>query len=364
MNDKYCVDSLDRCQQFELVKNPIRNCRELGGAIVMLAGVSVCQNQSTADAFGSGANSFNIAFVNIGNPCNAADTMGDPSPAGSVGYSFRMGIYEVSEDMVAKANSLGGLGITISSRGANKPASDVSWNEAARFVNWLNESSGYSPAYKFNTQPAQTGYSPNDGISLWQVGDAGYNAANPYRNADAHYYLPSTDEWYKAAYYNPESGSFFRYPTGSDSAPRSVVGGTASGTAVYYSPAYPVEASGPADITNAGGLSPYGTMGQGGNVFELLETSFAGGNGNTGSPRLVRGGYWVSDGDLDLRSSGGGWAADPDYGDLTVGFRVVAVPEPERCAGAVGIAILGAGVWTRRKKAQSGIARRAMPTRT
>lgn len=31
-------------------------------------------------------------------------------------------------------------------------------------------------------------------------------------------------------------------------------------------------AAGPADITLAGGLSPYGTMGQGGNVYEWMET--------------------------------------------------------------------------------------------
>ena len=72
------------------------------------------------------------------------------------------------------------------------------------------------------------------------------------------------DEWFKAAYYDPTAnggvGSYWRLPTGSNSAP--VPGGTAEGTAVYNQPS----SQGPADIDNAGGLSPYGIMGMGGNV--------------------------------------------------------------------------------------------------
>ena len=84
----------------------------------------------------------------------------------------------------------------------------------------------------------------------------------------ARYFLPSVDEWYKAAYYDPTSGVYYDYPTGSDTAPTAVASGTAAGTAVYNQ----LLAQGPADITLAGGLSPYGTMGQGGNVSELEET--------------------------------------------------------------------------------------------
>ena len=65
-----------------------------------------------SDTFGSGANTFNIDFVTIGNPGNVADTTGNPNPAGSVAYTFRMGQFEISEQMIDKANTLGGLGIT------------------------------------------------------------------------------------------------------------------------------------------------------------------------------------------------------------------------------------------------------------
>lgn len=42
-------------------------------------------------SFGSGANSFQMEFVTIGNPGNAADTTGLPNPAGAVGYTYGIG---------------------------------------------------------------------------------------------------------------------------------------------------------------------------------------------------------------------------------------------------------------------------------
>src|SRR3954447_11680964 len=98
-------------------------------------------NHTLADTFGSGANTFNIEFVTIGNPGNAADTTGQPNPAGSVPYTYRIGQFEISEQMINKANAEGGLGLTKDTRGPDKPATSVTWNEAARFVNWLNTSS-------------------------------------------------------------------------------------------------------------------------------------------------------------------------------------------------------------------------------
>jgi hypothetical protein len=104
-----------------------------------------------ADSFGSGANQFDIDFVTIGNPGNAPDDISaSPDFAGSVAQTYRIGQFEVSEDMINKANTLGGLGLTHNNRGANKPATSISWFEAAQFVNWLNTDSGSTPAYKFS----------------------------------------------------------------------------------------------------------------------------------------------------------------------------------------------------------------------
>jgi formylglycine-generating enzyme len=280
-----------------------------------------------ADTFGSGANSFDIEFATIGNPGNAADTTGAPNPAGQVDYAYRIGKFEISEQMIDNANLLGGLGITKDTRGPDKPATSTSWNEAARFVNWLNTTSGSTPAYKFAVQPGEANYIANANIELWTAGDAGYNPSNLYRNSSARYFLPSVDEWYKAAYYDPTSGVYYEYPTRSDSAPDGTdFEGDPLFDAVYFDG---FNQGGPNDITNAGVLSPYGTMGQGGNVNEWQETDVDLLNGPTpsSSNRVARGGYWA--GSLDLVATRR-LGVNPSVEFNIFGFRVAstAVPEP------------------------------------
>ena len=111
------------------------------------------QSYATAGliTFGSGGNQFTMNFVDIGNAGNADDTTGTPNPAGAVAYAYGLGKYEVSEDMITKFNASQALQITKDTRSVDKPATSVSWNEAARFTNWLNTSTGGSAAYKFTT---------------------------------------------------------------------------------------------------------------------------------------------------------------------------------------------------------------------
>jgi sulfatase modifying factor 1 len=279
-----------------------------------------------ADTFGSSTNEFEIQFVAIGNPGNAPDITGNPNSSGSVSTKYRIGKYEISEQMIDKANLAGGLSITTDLRGADKPATSVTWNEAARFVNWLNISSGSPPAYKFSSQPGEPGYSATADIQVWTSGDAGYNPTNLYRNNRARYFLPNVDEWYKAAFYDPASGTYFDYPTGSNSVPTPVASGTADGTAVYNGQ------SGPADVVLAGGTNAYGTIGQAGNALEWLETDLDLVNGpNPGaSNRSVRGGWWDVPSAILTRQVGLG-DYSPDFENPAVGFRVASialVPEP------------------------------------
>lgn len=298
--------------------------------VFVIAPLLICLSYTFArgDTFGSGANTFNIDFVTIGNPGNAADTTGSPNPAGSVAYTYRIGTYEISRDMVTKANTLGNLGLTLNDltayggNGVNRPANGTSWNEAARFVNWLNTSTGSAPAYKFAIQPGEPGYNTFQDILLWAPGDPGYNANNLFRNSLAHYFLPSVDEWYKAAFYDPTNAIYYDNPSGSNTAPTAVAGGTAPGTAVYNQPT----PSGPADITLAGGSSPYGTMGQGGNLFEWEETEYDLVNDSSSSQRGVRSGCWFS-GFLQLLDSYRD-GAEPTYVSDSIGFRVASIPEP------------------------------------
>ena len=294
--------------------------------------------------FEIGGNQFTMNFVDIGNAGNADDTTGRPNPAGAVGYAYGLGKYEVSEDMITKYNrnygTANSLVITKHTRGVAKPATSVSWNEAARFTNWLNTSTGGSAAYKFTTSGV------NDNIALWGSGDAGYDASNPYRNSLAKYVLPSMDEWYKAAYYNPTTSTYFDYANGSDTAPTAVASGTGVGTAVYNGQ------TGPADVNLAGGLSPYGIMGLGGNVWEWEETSFDLNNSSGSSGRGIRGGIWINL--SDSLSSSSRLTGNPAGGNVSFGFRVASlsssaasVPEP----GTFGVlSLVGLGLVAYRKR--------------
>lgn len=295
--------------------------------------------------FGSGSNQFNMEFVTIGNPGNLADTTGTPNPAGAVGYTYAIGKFEVSEDMITKYNANFGtannLVITKDTRGVNKPATSVSWNEAARFVNWLNTSTGNQAAYKFTTSGV------NDDIAFWTSGDAGYDASNPYRNSLAKYFLPSYNEWYKAAFYNPTNSTWYDYANGSNTAPTPVASGTTADTAVYNQPV----PQGPADVDQAGGLSPYGVMGLGGNVLEWDETSVDLANSSVSTGRGRRGGNWLG-GSALLSSSFRGFNL-PNFVSSGMGFRVASqsssapVPEPTSMA-IFGLAALGMAYRARR----------------
>ena len=308
--------------------------------------------------FGSDGNQFSMEFVQIGSPGNAAGTTGSPNPAGSVGYTYSMGVNEVSRDMVAKANNLGGLGITLQNmtslggNGVNRPATGTSWNEASRFVNWLNTTSGFSPAYNFAAQPGEGGYSANANLLLWQPGDPGYDAANPFRNSLANYVLPTADEWYKAAYFDPTAnggaGGYNNFATGSDTAPAAVASGTVAGTAVYGQSF----TQGPADVMSAGGLSPLGTMGQSGNILEWEESATDQLNSSGSALRGFRGGVWT-DTSSSLQSSMRG-GADPMSVGSGIGFRVaslstVAVPEPSSILFTLYAAVCGLGYRGRRR---------------
>ena len=290
--------------------------------------------------FGTGPDEFTMEFVTIGNPGNVADTTGTPNPAGAVPYTFGMGKYEVSRDMVTKANASSAvdgtgssLGITLTNlfTGPNQPATGVTWNEAARFVNWLNTSSGFQPAYKFSTQPGDVDYDSNENIQLWEDGEAGFNAANPFRNSQAQFVLSSWDEWYKAAYHDATAGTagtYFSYPTGSDTVPDGidVVGDTVF-DAVFNDGA---QNSHPNDVTDVGIASPYGTFGQGGNVWEWHESEdepvHRPTNDLSSFLRGFRGGRWRSPHTHLLKSNRS--SDDPPDEDFDVGFRVARVPEP------------------------------------
>lgn len=278
---------------------------------------------AAADSFGSGEFAFDIEFVTIGQPGNRPDTVtpslnSAPLPTGTVDYAYRMGKYEISEEIIARANALSeaagnplGLNVDVE-RGPQKPATGLSWFDAARFVNWLNVDRGAPEAYKFDEQ---------DQFELWAPGDDGYNPGNPFRNTRARYFLPSADEWHKAAYYDSANDRYWLYPFGSDDPPIPVASGNDPGTAVYNQ-------DGPADVHLAGGENLFGLVGMAGNVYDWEETHVSLINDTVDGRRGGRGDSWIlTTTPVGLSSSDRNSAlarANPG----TVGIRIASVPEP------------------------------------
>jgi hypothetical protein len=291
-----------------------------------------------ADIFGTDGNRFTIDFVSIGNAGNAADTTG----YGAVPYSYRMGAHEISQDAIDKATASGMTDVTAGPWTGDQPAANLNWYEAAAFVNFLNTSSGKTAAYDLSWSGAAWSMVLWSSEQAWTAG-----GTNLYRNKDAYYFLPSENEWYKAAYDNAAGSAYFTYPTGSSTAPTAVASGANAGEAVYGQAMSNV----PAAVEMAGGLSPYGTMGQGGNAWEWTETALSGDNNSATNVRTIRGGGWTSlEGQLSssFRSSNG----FPDGERAFIGFRVASIPEPSTYA--LLLAAAAGALWSAARKARFG----------
>jgi hypothetical protein len=235
---------------------------------------------------------FEREFVSIGDAGNTEDNQ---TGFGSVIYNYS--IAKTAEPLVSlklynadPLNASNQIDITNTRYDINdssnnlKPIISTSFIEVCRYVNWLNIKEGEQPAYKFNGGTIEEWTS----AKAWQAG-----GENLWRHKDAKYFIPSRNEWYKAAYSKGSSdpSAYFDYATGSNTAPTPVTSGTAANTAVWNFK------SAPADVDKCGGLSRYGTIGQSGNVYEWSDF-------NVGiiNPlvRLGQGGYWYSSTDTRM----------------------------------------------------------------
>ena len=312
----------------------MKTTTSLNAAAVLFAAFTFISNPAQADTFGTSGNEFTIDFVNIGNAGNAADTTG----YGAVPYEYRASTYEITQNAITKATASGMANVTAGAWTGNQPAADIDWYEAAAFVNFLNTSSGKTVAYDLTFSNGSWSMALWSNDQAWTAG-----GTNLYRNKDAFYFLPSENEWYKAAYYNAAWTNYFLYPTASNTAPTAVASGTNADTAVYQFVSFS-----PAVVNAAGGLSSYGTMGQGGNIWEMNETAFDGSNNSPSESRALRGGSYPNDATRLVSSYH--QATEPLDSAASIGFRVASVPEPSTY---VLLLMAGAGclLWKRRKRA-------------
>ncbi len=91
---------------------------------------------------------------------------------------------------------------------------DMSWEYAARYVNWLHHGKVIEAwAFESGVYDVSTFYEDDDGIAHHQL----------QRSPGARVCLPTLDEWTKAGYWDPSkdngAGGYWRYPNASDYEP-------------------------------------------------------------------------------------------------------------------------------------------------
>jgi formylglycine-generating enzyme required for sulfatase activity len=177
----------------------------------------------------------------------------------------------------------------------------------------------------------------------------------PAVNSGATFYIPTEDQWYKAAYYKGGStnAGYWDYATQSDTAPTAVnattVGtGTIGGVSPVTSGNFANFNSGAswngqtgnvATVGTKGGASAYGAFDMSGNVYEWNDLT-----GAAGSSRDLRGGSWFHNA-FSLSSSGRSTNA-PSGESSTIGFRLASpVPVPEPSTWVMGLAGIACGGW-------------------
>jgi len=298
-----------------------------------------------------------IEWVTVGDPGNVADTeiMNDGTTGyGSVPYAYRISKYEVTnaqyceflnavaavadshllfwvpvsdpvdfvlDDMFHGIARTGDGGATnpyvhavkeVDGDGgaywANKPANFVDWYDCLRFANWLH-----------NGQPTgvQDASTTEDGAYDMTVGPL-----HIARSSKARVFLPSEDEWYKAAYYRGGGldAGYWDYATQSDVLPDNHPPAGDTGNSANYKDGVPADPDEPILDVGSYALSPgpYGTFDQNGNIGEWDEAM-------VNRPyRGIRGGSFHWDAEWLHAAGRDSGCTNPTMTAFPVGFRVAA----------------------------------------
>ncbi len=323
---------------------------------VVVACLVVCGLLSLASE--SSAQNIGVDWVDVGDAHNENDWTG----WGAVPYEFKISRHEaVNSEYAAFLNAVAASdpmelyneamgshaivgGITRSGSDGSytystiagfeqKPVVFVSFWDAVRFVNWIH-----------NGQPvgAQGAGTTEDGAYTLSQQAIDDNSVD--RHPEGSVYLPSRDEWYKAAFYDPGLKDYHTYPMG-------------AGQGECVAPAFDSGSSANCDnvvgdigeLTDVGAYgaspSPYGTFDQGGNADEWNDTR------PTGFQRQVCGGSW----DTFLSHL----IANQNFGTLpwaendNIGFRIVSAAVPEPGSLLMGGTCLLVLAWLRRDRTRA-----------
>jgi formylglycine-generating enzyme required for sulfatase activity len=198
----------------------------------------------------------------------------------------------------------------------NKPVNYVSWGDAARFTNWMH-----------NGQPSgqETENTTENGAYALNGATTNAQLMAVTRNPNARWWLPSENEWYKAAYHKNDgvTNHYWTYPTASNSAPNNNLpsGDTGNSANIYGNfyatgnSSYPLTDVGAYTLTDG----PYGTYDQAGSVKEWVDTQYSSG-------RPIRGGAYNTDSDSLKFDPFVFFVSTTE--ERYLGFRVASILEP------------------------------------
>jgi len=312
-----------------------------------------------------------IDWVTVGDPGNAADSTGygavsevfqimkfewtnaqyvdflnavDPDGLNPQGiYNLNMG--SDARGGITNSGTVNGSRYAVKANMGDKPVNYVSWFDAARVANWLhNGAQTYGASSSSALAPQNTG--------AYTLGTVTRGTA-PAKNVGAQFFMPTENQWYKAAYYKGggTNAGFWNYATQSDTDPLRVTSGSTgigsagnTGNVANYGRGanWNDQDGNVTTVGTNGSPSFYGAYDMNGNVYEWNDL-----DGTAGSSRGLRGGRWLSAIPFYL-SSGYRDGAGPSYEYDGGGFRLAAVPEPSTYAMA--LAGLACGLYSMRRR--------------
>jgi formylglycine-generating enzyme required for sulfatase activity len=308
-----------------------------------------------------------IETVHVGDPGNAPDIR--YYGAGAVEYEYWIGTYEVTnaqyveflnavaaddtygvydpemwtQEYGCKIERLGGPGAytyQIAPERANRPVGSITFWRAARFANWLHNGQPTGPQDASTTERGSyrlDGYNGNYGGGI-------------IREANATWFVPSRDEWYKAAYYKGggTDAGYWDYATQSDTLPSNeLIDPDPGNNANYWNDGYtlgpPLCTTVVGEFENSDGA--YGTFDMNGNMWEWMDTPVEVYPPYHGRPCL--GSAWADhNGATSMHASNNpSPLAPPTSNGYALGFRVGLIPEP----ATLGLLALGCGLLLKRR---------------
>lgn len=303
-----------------------------------------------------------IDFTRIGNTGNAAyqgpESDGAANGRGGVSYEYQIGKTEVTTaqwmefyNAVISTHGPGSMSLPIrwgagatgnpnqpfallNANSGTWPVSGVSWRTAAYFCNWLHNNKQADLASLTNGAYDTSTFGYNGGVFTDQA------AHHP----NARYWIPTLDEWIKAAFYDPTKnggvGGYWLYPNAADTPLTYGPPGQGQANSGFNLPG---DAQFRIPLMSYDTASYYGMRDAAGGTREWTESILTA----AGAPfRMVHGSGWATVGFTTDRINRTG-ALFPDSEGTIYGFRIAAaIPAPSTS----GILLVMIGVLARRRR--------------